>query len=98
MWSKKIPNYAKILEKSRFFEAPVDALAVIRKYLSKTPLLNPFSEERSVLENDSDAEIEIEPMYDVIEIARNVEKYGPADPGIELSMMPRLVIRINNLI
>ena len=79
---------AKTSFKNSYFNrmAP-ESPAEVRKKLSKTPLLNPLSEER--LEDESDEMSELENDFFSIETAKNVAIYGPADPGVSLEAMRR---------
>ena len=76
----------------RGFMKPIGGPSEVRRRLSKTKLIDPLSYDGYETDSSSCSDSMDELDFDSIETARNTELYGPADPGLDLSTMPRLVI------
>ena len=63
----------------------------MRQRISKTQLINPMCEDR--METDSYDSIDTDSDMGIdlcsVEIINSAEKYGPADPGLDTTNMPK---------
>jgi hypothetical protein len=70
---------------------PIDGPSKIRRRLSKTTLVNSLNEEIYHSDSSICSDTLDEVVYDSIETALKTEKFGPAELGLDLSTMPRLL-------